>query len=355
LAPALLGVLGAMHALTVFTIAVVPRVRVQLRGWTGVADAIPDGALRSHALASLHLKRSNVEAAAVFSLLAPRRSRADVVALLVALQVLTDYLDSVSEVAMPDPLRNGLALHEALVDAVRSASAPGDYYRHHPQRDDGGYVAHLVSFCQQRLNALPAVDGVRTTVIEATRRCGAGQSYTHDAIHLGPRRLEAWATTLTNANGLSWWEAAAGASSSVAAHALVAAAADPRTSPAEAERMDTAYCFGVGSLTVLLDNLVDREADTAAGGHNYLGYYACPASAALRLVSIAQSAGREVGALRRRRHHEAIVAGVLGFYLSAPAARTGYARPIKRELLAQASPAVWPILLAMRARRSIGR
>jgi tetraprenyl-beta-curcumene synthase len=354
LVPALLGVLGAMRALAVFTTAVVPRVRVQLLRWEGVADAIPDAALRSQALASLRFKRSNAEAAAVFSLLAPRRRRADIVALLVALQVLTDYLDSVSEVAVHDPLRNGLTLHQALVDAVRSASTPRDYYRHHPQCDDGGYVAQLVSFCQQKLNALPAAEVVRTTVVEAARRCGAGQSYTHDAIHLGPRRLEAWATTLTNGTGLSWWETAAGASSSVAVHALAAAAADPRTSRADAERTDTAYCFGIGSLTVLLDNLVDGEADAAGGGHNYLDYYACPASAASRLASIAQSANREARALLRRRQHEAIVAGVLGFYLSAPGARTGYAHPIKRELLAQASPAVWPILLAMRARRWIG-
>lgn len=343
-----------MRALVVFTTAVVPRVGGQLRGWAGVADAIPDATLRSQALASLHLKRSNAEAAAVFSLLAPRRSRADVVALLVALQVLTDYLDSVSEVAVRDPLRNGLALHEALVDAVRSASPPRDYYRHHPQGDDGGYVAQLVSFCQRRLNALPAAEVVRATVVQAARRCGAGQSYTHDAIRLGPRRLEAWAMTLSNATGLSWWEAAAGASSSVAVHALVAAAAHPRASRADAERTDMAYGFGIGSLTVLLDNLMDREADAASGGHNYLNYYACPVSVAEGLSWIACRADTGVRALRKSHRHEAIVAGVLGFYLSAPEARTDYAQPITRELLAQASPAVWLILLAMRARRWIG-
>jgi hypothetical protein len=115
-----------------------------------------------------------------------------------------------------------------------------------------------------------------------------------------------------------------------------------------------AYGFGIGSLTVLLDNLVDREVDAAAGGHNYLDYYACSAAAATRLAAIAQGADREVRALRRHRRHEAIVAGVLGFYLSAPATSSTYARPIKRALLAQASPAVWPIILAMRARHRIG-
>ncbi len=355
LAPAWLGVFGAVRALAVFATAVVPRVRLHLRRWEQVADAIPDIALRSQALASLRGKRSNAEAAAVFSLLAPRRRRADVVALLVALQVLTDFLDGVSEVEVREPLRNSLSLHEALVDAVRPASSASDYYRYHPQRDDGGYVTQLVGFCQQTLDVLPAAEVVRATAVGAARRCGAGQSYTHDAIHLGPQRLETWATTLAHQTDYRWWEAAAGASSSVAVHALVAAAADARTTSADAERIDAAYRFGIGSLTVLLDNVVDREADLADGGHNYLDYYSRPAVAAVRLASIACGVSADLRVLHRHRRHEVILAGVLGFYLSAPGARTAYARPIKQELLAQASPAVWAILVAMRARRWLSR
>jgi tetraprenyl-beta-curcumene synthase len=347
--------LGAMRALAVFTTAVVPRVRLHLRRWEQVADAIPDPTLRAQALAALRAKRANAEAAAVFSLLAPRGRRTDVVALLVALQVLTDFLDSVSEAAVEDPLCNGLTLHEALVDAVRSTSGPQDFYRHHPQCDDGGYVVQLVGFCQQTLDALPAAEVVRATVVGAARRCGAGQSYTHDAIHRGPRQLKMWSTTLAQPTDYRWWEAAAGASSSVAVHALVAAAADAQTTLVDAERIDAAYRFGIGSLTVLLDNAVDREADRVAGGHNYLDYYASSATAALRLASIARNVGADVRALPRHRRHEVLVAGVLGFYLSAPAARTTYARPIQRELLAQASPAVWTIFAAMRVRRWLGR
>jgi tetraprenyl-beta-curcumene synthase len=351
LLPESLGALGAMRALVVFATAVIPRVRVELRRWERRAETIPDVVLRTQALASLREKSSNAEAAAVFSLLAPRGRRADVVALLVALQVLTDYLDCLSEAAVDEPLRNGLALHEALVDAVRAVSAPADYYRHHPRFDDGGYVGQLVGFCQQVMNTLPSAEIVRATVIDAARRCGAGQSYTHDAIHLGPRRLETWAARLAQQTDFTWWEAAAGASSSVAVHALLATAADARASLADAERIDAAYCFGIGSLTVLLDNLVDRETDAAEGTHNYLNYYSCLAAAASRLASIACGAGADLRLLPRRRAHELIAAGVLGFYLSAPEAHTAYARPIKRALLADASPAVWTILGAMRVRR----
>jgi tetraprenyl-beta-curcumene synthase len=350
----LLGVVAALRALAVFAAVVVPRVRSQLRGWERRADAIPDPVLRAQALASLRLKVANVEAAAVMSLLAPRRRRARVIALLVALQVLTDYLDGVSEAAVRDPLRNGLCLHEALVDAVRSDSRPTDYYHHHPRHDDGGYVATLVAFCQHGMNALPAAEVVRPTVVAAARRCGIGQSYTHDALHRGPEQLERWAARLAAGTCLLWWEAAAAASSSVAILALVGIAADPRTTLSEAQRVDAAYCFGIGALAVLLDNLVDRVLDAAVDDHNYLSYYDSAETAARRLATIAEEALVMLRRLDRHRRHEAVLAGVLAFYLSAPGAGAPYARPIKRELLAHASPAVWPILLALRLRRAIG-
>jgi len=353
-AAGLLGLGAALRALALFAGVVVPRVRVQVRAWERLAGAIPDPVLRAQALASLRQKVTNLEAAAVLSTLVPRRRRAHVIALLVALQVLTDYLDVVSEAPVRDPLRNGLLLHEALVDAVRSDGGRTDYYRHHPQHDDGGYVAALVAFCQRGINELPAAEAVRPAVVGAARRCGLGQSYTHHALHRGPAQLERWAATLAEGTGFRWWEAAAGASSSVAIHALVSVAADPRTTLPDAQRIDAAYSLGIGALAVLLDNLVDRALDAAAGGHSYLGYYDSAEVAARRLAAIADETLVALRALPRHPRHEALLAGVLAFYLSAPAAAEPYARPIARELLAHASPAVWPILLALRLRRAAG-
>ena len=83
-------------------------------------------------------------------------------------------------------------------------------------------------------------------------------------------------------------EVAAGASSSVAAHALIAAAADPDMTHAQAAAIDAAYNPPIGALTVLLDDLIDREADRGAGEHNYLGYYESDGEAAERLGLIAE-------------------------------------------------------------------
>lgn len=352
-----MALISAVRALGVVMLTVLPRVREHLASWSAAARSIPDSALRQQALHALESKASNAEAAAVFATLAPRRARGRLVALLVGLQVLTDFLDTASEEPCRDPLRNGLELHRALVDTVEGGGGTsGDYYAGHRVNEDGGYVASLVQACRAGFEQLPSKATVRPYAMQAAARCAAGQSYTHAALHGDAELLESWAKDLPSAPGYCWWEIAAGASSSVAVHALIAAAADRRTTAVEAARIDMLYFMSVGSLTVLLDNLVDHDRDRRAGGHNYLDYYAGPEEAGRRLASIVEDARLAARALRlRRRRHEAIVAGVLGFYLSAPEARTPYARVIASQLLERASRAVWLILFAMRVRRRLSR
>lgn len=346
--------IALVRALALFAVSIVPGVRVQLCAWERVAQTIPDPTLRAAALTSLRDKASNAEAAAVFSTLAPRSRRREVIALLAALQVLTDFLDTISEVAVAQPLRNSLALHAALVDAVQPRARGASYYRHHPQREDGGYLAQLVAFCQRHVDALPAAGAIETLLVCAARRCGAGQSYTHDAIHRGPGTLARWARAEAAGLDYRWWEVAAGASSSVPLHALVALASDARTTREEAARVDAAYCPGIGSLTVLLDNLVDRDADARVGGHSYLVYYDSAAHAASRIAEIVAAAQTATSGLRARRRHETILAGVLGFYLSAPGAGTDYGSPVRKHVLERAGPAVSLVLRVMRVRRRLG-
>ena len=153
----------------------------------------------------------------------------------------------------------------------------------------------------------------------AARRCGEGQSHTHAAARTGVDELERWATRQQAAPGYLWWELAAGASSSVAAHALLAAAADRRTTAEEAELIDAVYFPPIGALTVLLDDLIDREDDLRTGQHNYLSY--CAERGAGGEPDRPARRPRQAATLRLRggRRHRAILAGVAGFYLSAPA------------------------------------
>jgi tetraprenyl-beta-curcumene synthase len=338
-------------ALGSYRLAVVPRARRELRRWESVAGAIPDPALRRHALAALREKGLNAEATAVLATLAPRANRAAAIEAMVAFQVAVDYLDTLGEQPAPDPLANGLQLHRALSDALSPGEATADWYSLHPQGKDGGYLGALVAACRGIVQSLPSRAAALPAARRAAGRCGEGQSHTHAAALGDVEGLKAWAAQLESPTGYRWWEIAAGASSSVGAQALIAAAADPGTTAEGAALIEAAYFPPIGALTVLLDDLIDLDEDRAAGAHNYMAYYESNLDAAERLAWIMQRAGVAVGKLRHAARHRAILTGVAGFYLSAPGARTGYARPIGDRLVESLGFAVRPILATMRLRR----
>ena len=348
--------MNALAALALYRRRALPDARAELGRWQARAAAMPEGVLREAALGALREKRANPEATAVFAILAPRARRGAALRAMVALQVAIDYLDSLGEQPGSDPLADGLALHGAVVDAVSpgpEASGPeaSEWYRLHPDGEDDGYLAALVGACRSELAALPASATVMEALRRAARRCGEGQSHTHAAARGGVGDLKKWAADLEAAPGYRWWEQAAGASSSVAAHALIAAAADPASTAEQAELIDAAYFPAIGALTVLLDDLVDREADLAVGEHNYLSYAANEEEAAERIALLASRAKAAASELPRAGRHRAILAGVAAFYLSTPAARSDYAHPIAERLLESLEPTVRPIMIAMRAGR----
>jgi len=318
---------------------VLPATRRELGRRRREAAHIPDPELRRAALRALEEKGSNVEAVAVFATLAPRRSRAAVLRAIVSLQVAIDYLDELDEAAGAE-LRNGLTLHRALADALEPGGGRGDWYARHPRQEDAGYLAGLVEACRAAVSRLPARDPVLPAARRAAQRCGEGQSHTHAAAAGAREGLRAWAAELPAPDGFEWWETAAGASSSVAAHALIALAGAPGGSAAEAELFDAAYFPAIGALTVLLDDLVDAEADAAAGEHSYLRYYASSEAAAARIGVIAALARDSLRPLRRAGRQRAILAGVLGYYLSQPGSRGPFALPVRERVLATGGPTV---------------
>jgi hypothetical protein len=305
-------------ALGLYRARIVPPVRRELGSWRQVAGEIQDPALRNQALTALDEKALNVEATAVFATLAPRRTRPAAIRAMVALQVAVDYLDTLGE---------------------RGSAGDADY------------LDQLFGSYREIVLGLPSHAVVATALERAVARCGEGQAMTHAAEHGDVAALETWARAQNAPPLYRWPEVAAGASSSVAAHALIAAAADPRTTAVEAEQIDAAYFPPIGALTVLLDDLIDRAEDAAEGTHNYLAYYADSGEAADRLDLTAHAARVAIAGLRHPNRHAAILAGVSGFYLSVAAAETPYAQPIRERLLRSAGPAVRPIVAFMRRRR----
>jgi tetraprenyl-beta-curcumene synthase len=326
-------------------LAIRPAVRRELSTYEKVARAIPDPPLRETALGSLHSKAGNPDATAIFTILAPRRTRGAVLRASVALQVLIDHLDSIGERPEGGSLEAGLRSHAALTVALSPPAAAG------PVAGGDDYVQHLVRRCQAAVARLPGAAAL-AAARGAAKRCGEGQSHTHAAALSGDNGdLRAWTAGLPSSPGYSWWELAAGGSSSVATHALIAAAGRPRVSAAEAAAVDSAYDPAVGALTVLLDDLVDHEADAKAGEHNYLDLYPDRTSLAERLLEITRGAHAATARLPGAARHRAILAGVVAYYLSDPGAARSLGAPAVARLLAAAGPAATPLARMLGALR----
>lgn len=329
-----------------YALTVVPAARLRTRAWRRAAEAIPDPILRALAESTHHEEKLNAEAGAVFALLAPTGRRRAVMRLCIAFQLMYDYLDTLGEQPCADLLANGLQLHRALA-AVFDADACDDWYAMHPRRDDGGYLLALVTACRRTFDALPSADAVRPVARRAAIRCGDAQSLTHAS----DDRLTAWAQAQPGAGGLHWWEVAAGGISSIGVLALFAAAADQRTTRAEAERIDAAYFPSACAFSSLLDSLVDSEQDARSTGFRSIAAYPDDQTAAVRLGTITRDSARDLRTLRRGRAHLAILNGIAGYYLSASGAGSSSAAPVAAAVIAELRPLIDAVLPTMRLRR----
>jgi len=333
---------------------VAPTVRAQLTRWEQTAQAIPDPALRALALGKLRDERFNAQVAATLATLAPRSRRSDVVEAIVALQVLYDYVDVLSEQSMADPMRDGRGLFAALINAV---SVPADGARKSfepPPQNDDGYLERLSRAVCLAFARLPGAPAVAEVARGAAERCGEAQTQHHEASHSGIAKLRDWATPRTAGTELGWQEWLAGATASVLAiHALIAAAADPGTSRVDAEEIDALY-LSIGALS-MLDSLVDREQDIATGQLSYVQFYDGPEAMASGLAKVARDGVTRARVSPNGSHHIVTLVGIVAYYASAPTANTEFARPLIAPVRRELQPLITPTLALMRAWRAAKR
>jgi tetraprenyl-beta-curcumene synthase len=323
-----------------------PTVRAELRRWERRARAIDDAELRALALQKLKDERFNAEVAATLATLAPRAQRKDTVEAIVALEVLYDYLDGLTERPSEDPLGDGKALFGAFTDAV-DMGAVGDAEHFRDQPGDGGYLTDLSRATRAATARLPATVAVTEAAQRAAARCSQAQVRKHAAPTIGPGQLESWARREAADTPLGWRELIAGAASSVlAVHALIAAAADPQTTPAEAAELEEAYLL-IGVLITALDSLVDYSDDLSGGEPGFAALYEDHDLLAAALLDVNERAVAQASAVRHGPHHVMTLAGVVAYYTSAPGARSEIARPIAEQLRAQLRPLIIPTLAVM--------
>ena len=333
-----------------------PAVRREVRHWRALADRIPQGPLREDALNALTHKRGQSDGAALFTTL-PRARNRGYLRLLVAYQIIWDYLDNVSERGAEAGIANGCQLHLALVDALDPGGPIRDYYHHSPWRDDGGYLRALVQTCRDCCACLPAYGRVRELVLRDAARAQV-LALNHDLdTERRDSALRAWARNeFPGDREASWYELAGAASAGLAAFALLALACEPHCSDDEIVRTHAAYFPWASAVACMLDSYADQVEDAVNGDHSYIAHYPAPEAAVAGTCRLVRRCLHELHTLRDGEAHVVIAASMVALYLSKDSAR---AKPMRHssERIADAggslTRALRPVLRLWRAANSL--
>ena len=321
----------------------------QVDGWRCRAAAIPDARLRAEALRGLNRRRGHIDGAALLWTLSPRRN-ARLLRLLVAYEVMQDYLDGVSEQGARAGAEDGTALFGAVADALDpDRSVRGGYYAALPWRDDGGYLAALVGACRADVRRLPSLSAVRPLL---QRECSRT-----DVLWLNhlcdPRRrdeeLRRWTErALPAGSGLTWNELAAAASGWITTLVLLALAAETGVSAAVARATCDVYFPYVALSLTLLDSWADQFVDAEAGDHSYIAHYASREEAVRRLCTVVERAAGDVLTLPHGERHAVVLACMVALYATEDGVRTPALRPLTDRIVAAGGTLTRMLMLAMR-------
>jgi tetraprenyl-beta-curcumene synthase len=311
-------------------------VKRELERWEERAQRIPDPVRRDQALEKLRDTAAHAWLNASFATLVPRPRRVDAVVASVALEVMYDYLDAITEIE--EDVEHAVELFEAIRIPFLAEVTPIDM-------TDGGYLRELALASRAAFRSLPSSETAARLATDVATRCAATQARCH-VLHT--EAFEAWARRQPTPPGLEWSEAAAGNSAGVITlHALIALAADNLSHDAAAALV-AAYDH-VCSVATLLDSLIDRAEDDLTAAHSYVGHYDSIVRAKVRIPAVTRGALEAVASLPRAAHHTLTVAGIAAYYLSAPEAAE--ARALVAPAIREACSLVTPLLLMFRLLR----
>ncbi|HEY7933875.1 MAG TPA: DUF2600 family protein, partial [Solirubrobacteraceae bacterium] len=297
---------------------------------------IPDPCTREDALSSLARKRGHTDGAALFWTI-PRKRNLKLLRLLVAYDIMCDYLDNVHERA-PDR-RNGEQLHLALIDALDVCASPRDYYRHHPHKNDGGYLQALVIACQTGCAAMPSYAQVRSLAMrEAGRAQVLALNHNPDPLQRDVQLQEWVAEHGPQTSEASWFELCAAASTWLTVNVLLALSAEADCRDQDVQAAVAAYSPWMGAAGTMLDSYVDQAEDAAEDQHSYFAHYPDPQTASRRLAELIGRSLYETGRLENGSRHTLILACMIAMYLSKDSARTPDMKDTSQSLLEAGGP-----------------
>ncbi|HEX7064333.1 MAG TPA: tetraprenyl-beta-curcumene synthase family protein [Bacillales bacterium] len=295
---------------------VLPRVNACLNEWKKRAKQIPDPELRKQALMSIETKTFHCEGGSILALLGKERVD-EVIGFIVAYQTISDYLDNLCDRSTsldPDDFR---ALHESMFHALTPGSGHTDYYRFHPESDDGGYLRALVETCQELLGTLSTYEVIAPTLHELAGYYCDLQVHKHVKHEERVPRLQSWfAGYEEELPPMSWYEFSACAGSTLGIFCLVSYASTGIFSDQKTQEVKAGYFPWVQGLHILLDYFIDQEEDRAGGDLNFCFYYDSREKMMTRLAHFMEQADESIARLPDSKFHRMINRGLLGIYLA---------------------------------------
>jgi tetraprenyl-beta-curcumene synthase len=350
----------SFRALTALAAAAIRELRWGLREvsrevdhWRTLAAAIPDDALRHDALEAIDRKRANIDGAALFWTLPRVRSPA-LLRLLVAYEVLADFLDCTNESGAHVGMTNGLTLHRALVEALDPAAPISDYYRYHPWTEDAGYVRALVDTCRQTCVQLPSYDTAKSLLTRAAFLTQVlALNHEPDPVRRDTV-LRAWADThFADQGELAWFEWTGGASAWLTVLALLALAAEPDRAPRDAQDTYSTYLPWMSLVGTMLDSYGDIDQDAVDAAHSYIAHYESTEAATKRVSEIVRRSLEHAGALPDGHRHLVLASCMIAMYLSKDSVRTPQTRALTLSIVHAAGSLTRLLMPVLRAWRVI--
>jgi tetraprenyl-beta-curcumene synthase len=304
----------------------------EVDAWRGQAALIPDTAIREDALGALAHKRPHLDGAALFCIL-PRRRNLCLLRLLVAYELILEFLDNMNERAACAGIANGRQLHLALIEALDPDIPISDYYRHHPWRNDGGYLRSLVEACRTHCMSLVSYSRVRRLVVKEASRTQV-LALNHDP-HPCRRdaALRSWVEReFPGETQVTWFELSGAATAPLTIHMLLALAAEPVCSDSEISDARAVYFPGLSLVATMLDSYVDKAQDIATNGHSYIAHYPNSELATLRIGGLITQSINDAYRLRKGHRHVVVAACMIAMYLSSDSALEPKRRQTSLEL-----------------------
>ncbi len=325
-------------------------VGTELDGWERRARLISDPQRRRDALTVFSNKRASIEGASLFCTI-PVRRNARLLALLVACEIIADYLDEIDEHRSEGQVERGRKLQAALIEAVDLENRLVGSRQSSSLVSDDGYLERLVDFCRTTFSSLPS-SRIAAPYVRRAAELTRVLSINHEP---DERRrddlLAGWAHQRRDEEpGLFWFESPAAASAWLPLLVLLALASEGDVAPERFEAAYHAYHPWVSLLGTMLDSYGDMQADLAAGRHSYAARYGGTEEIGRRLSVVIRRAIREAQRLREGARHEVIVASMTAMYLSSDGARAPDNAETTRALLRSAGGLTRLVALMVRAR-----